>query len=66
MLIKCEVCTITDIDNFWYNDSISVYVEDMEFHIGGEYRMMLWDYFYTPQEERKLKLENIENVKGFC
>jgi len=28
--------------------------------------MMLWDYFYTPQEERKLKLENIENVKGFC
>jgi len=59
---KGKEYVITFIDHKWYNDSIGVSVEDMEFHVEGSYWMMLWSYFYTPQEMRKLKLKQISKL----
>lgn len=61
-LYKDKEYIITGIDTLWYKDSIGVFVEDMEFHIDGDYWMMLWNYFYTPQEIRKIKLEKLDTI----
>jgi hypothetical protein len=50
-----DIAITSDIENnlFYYSDTIS---EEDNKGYGSQY---IWDYFYTPEEIRKLKLKSI-------